>query len=120
MIHGHRLSQRKANALLLLGLALLVVIVLFPVLVAADEEAAPSRPAFTLPQGPEASAFGDTCSSSIACPDCNVKTVGGNLIEFCGLSRSNGFCTCQTVGSSCSITGACTYSGWGGGGPPNT
>lgn len=120
MIHGHRLYQRKANVLSLLGLTLLVVVVLSPVLAAADEEAAPSRPELTPPQGLEVSAFGDTCSSSIACPDCLVKVIGSNVIEFCGLSHSNGFCTCQTVGSSCSVTGACTYSGWGGGGPPNT
>lgn len=119
MSHERRPYRRKPSWALL-GLMLLVVFVFFPVLSTAGEKATASHPVIAAPpQGPEISAFGDTCSNSISCPDCIVKFIGGNMFEYCGLSKSNGFCTCQNAGSSCSVTGACTYSGWGSGGPPN-
>lgn len=80
-----------------------------PAASAAAEAAAPSlRP-------PVVPSFSNSCASSIFCPDCIVKQVGGTFIQYCGLARSNGFCSCS---GDCIVSGICTYGGWGGN-PPN-
>ncbi len=110
------LNQRRWGAwMILAGVLFLGFLGVAALPAQAGEEATPASAAAPGLRPPTPVSFGDSCASSLFCPDCIVKQVGGTFIQYCGLAKSSGFCTCS---GDCIVSGVCTYSGWGGG-PPN-
>jgi len=64
------------------------------------------------------------CSSPIGCLECELRVKPGGVVigPLCVYGNQNGGCECtiSIAGSevTCSASGSCTYSGWGGGDPP--